>query len=83
MSKSEPDTCTFHATMLPVTVGVFAIGFLAGDAAGVMGTVRVSALAFLAVTLLAVAFRNAGRLTTAEDGPHGVRWRVSRSAASR
>ena len=55
-------------SMLPVTVAVFAVGFVAGDGAGVIGTVRASALAFLAVALLAVAFRNAGRLTTAEGG---------------
>ena len=55
--------------MLPVAVGVFALGFLAGDGARVMDTVRIAALAFLAVALLAMAFRNARRLTA--DGGIG------------
>lgn len=49
--------------ILPVAVLVFAAGFLAGDATEVLGRVRAAALAFLAVALLAVAFRNARRLT--------------------
>ena len=51
------------AHLLPVAVIVFAAGFLAGDGAQIIDRVRIAALAFLAVALLAVAFRNAQRLT--------------------
>ncbi len=51
------------AQLVPIAVIVFTIGFLAGDGAQIVDRVRVAALAFLAVALLAVAFRNAQRLT--------------------
>jgi hypothetical protein len=51
------------APLLPVAVLVFVAGFLAGDGAQIIDRVRIAALAFLAVGLLAVAFRNAQRLT--------------------
>ena len=51
------------AQMVPIAVIVFVVGFLAGDGAQIVDRVRVAALAFLAVALLAVAFRNAQRLT--------------------
>ena len=56
--------------LLPAAVGIFGLGFLVGDAAGTIDTVRIAALAFLAVGLVAVAFRNARRLTT--DGEIGA-----------
>ena len=54
--------------LLPVAVIVFGLGFLVGDAADVVDRVRITALLFLAAALLAVAFRNAQRLTTSEGG---------------
>ena len=48
---------------LAVAALVYAVGFIAGDDAGVMDTVRISALLFLGVVLAAVAFRHAGRLS--------------------
>ncbi len=51
------------AQLLPVAVIVFAAGFLIGDGAQILDRVRIAAMAFLAVALLAVAFRNAQRLT--------------------
>ena len=52
------------APILPVAVIIFGAGFLAADAAEISERVRITALAFLAVALLAVAFRNAQRLSS-------------------
>ncbi|PZC49726.1 MAG: hypothetical protein DK306_000486 [Chloroflexi bacterium] len=52
------------APILPLAVIIFGGGFLAADAAEITERVRITALAFLAVALLAVAFRNAQRLSS-------------------
>ena len=58
------------AQLVPLAAIVFVVGFLAGDAAQIVDRVRIAALAFLAVALLAVAFRNAQRL--AAQGSFGA-----------
>lgn len=56
---------------LAIAALVYTVGFIAGDDAGVIGTVRISALVFLGVVLAAVAFRHAGRLNTRQGDDFG------------
>ena len=56
---------------LAIAALVYTVGFIAGDDAGVMDTVRISALLFLSVVLAAMAFRHAGRLNTRQGDDFG------------